>query len=305
MKPDNATLFIGGCTGTTTPPSLLITSPFDKREPVIAPFPRGAFGSHTTSFGLVFGEEGWFIDNGTGITHVASYLSARKVTTVYGSESHKHADHRMGIQMNMLLFRKGLVKGLYTPRLGKHSSKEAMANDFQTDIWPISPKKLGIEHIFIEFEPGDALPAFGTVDTMPLPHPGGAVAYRFSFPHGKVVIATDAELSGDLVSRYAAFVSGAKYLYVDMQYRDSEYKGEKGICGGPAMSRISWGHSTPSLIRDALTRCEKMPENIIVGHHEPMRTDEDLCLFEAEVKKCFEDLPVTIVFAREGDTFEI
>lgn len=306
MKTDYALLFMGGVSGTGAPPSLKITNPFEDLAPVVAPFNRGKFGTHTSAFGLAFGKMGWFIDNGSGIGHVASYLTALKVDAVYGFESHKHADHRIGIQSNMLLFRKDLVKGLFTPKLGKKSSAELMAVDFNTDRWPISPKKLGIEHIFKEFEPGETLDAFIQVKTMMLPHPGGAVAYSFGFPHGKIIIATDAELvAGELREVYAGFVSGARYLYVDMQYRDAEYEGKIGICGGPAMSRVGWGHSTPRLLKETLERCPVLPQTILIGHHEPSRTDEDLCQFEAETRDYLSSLGVEVAFAREGESFEL
>ncbi len=141
---------------------------------------------------------------------------------------------------------------------------------------------------------------------MPLPHPGGAVAYRFTFPFGAVVIATDAELvDGELRRMYAKFVSGARYLYVDMQYRDAEYEGKVGICGGPAMSRVGWGHSTPRLIRETLELCPTKPRTVLIGHHDPNRTDGDLCLFEAETRDHLSSLGVEVRFAKEGDAFEI
>ena len=167
---------------------------------------------------------------------------------------------------------------------------------------------LGVDLKIEEFSPGDRLDVSRGIDTLLLKHPGEAAAFRIRLPHGDVVIATDDELiDPEHCLQWAKFVSGSAILYVDVQYRDAEYGGKAGIGGGPAMSRVGWGHSSPEMVLEALSLCEKAPSTILIGHHDPSRSDEDLRAFEKEVQEHFKTaLPNSLVqFAREGDTMRV
>ena len=304
-------LYIGGASGTFTPAntSFKYENPEDE-FPFGYPLHRNYFGSSTSSFLVGNGEEAAFIDCGTGVVQVSrlvGILENPKITKVYGFFSHYHVDHTLAIQNNALLFRKGLVQTLYGPYLGaKLDFEKLFKRSFETEQWPISPAKMGVSHIFAQFNPGARLDVWKGITTHELPHPEGASAYRFHFEEGDIVIATDAELSTKANREsYAEFVSGTRYLYVDMQYRDKEYNGEVGIGGGPALSRIGWGHSTPTLIAETLSLCKVLPQTVLAGHHDPMRTDQDLAAFEGEVKNQFGPLGIEIIFARENKFYKV
>ncbi len=306
MKTQGTYVFIGGCSGTANPYTSKVTSPsLVTNKPLAEPISRDKFGIHTTAFGIVIGKTGIFIDNGTGVGAVAQFILSQGATTVYGLQTHIHADHCIGIYNNSLLFKKDLVKQIVTPKLSEYSFQDEYDHDFDTALWPISPEKVGVTHTISEFEPGVTLSILDGIETLSLNHPGGAVAYRIHLPEGDVVIATDHELVGDHVKKYAEFVSGARFLYADVQYRDSEYAGEKGICGGPAFPRKTWGHSTPTMLGEALSHCEKVPTMVIVGHHDPSRSDSDLESFEEEIEHAFVGLKCTVRLARDNDTFKV
>jgi phosphoribosyl 1,2-cyclic phosphodiesterase len=246
--------------------------------------PRPLYGHNTTSFGLAVGEALILVDNGTGAKNVARFALSMGATRGYVLQTHYHKDHTEGIATNPLLMKRDFIEGIYSPRLGTTTLAAPYAREFEVSNWPVSPATFGVEHTFHDFKPGETLSVGGMrFRTFPLPHPGGCVSYRIETERGDVVIATDLEISEpEDQARFAEFVSGAAVLYIDCQFRDAEYRGEVGICGGPALSRVGWGHSTPSMIRATLAKAKVLPKQVLLGHHDPQRTDNDLRAFEDE-----------------------
>jgi phosphoribosyl 1,2-cyclic phosphodiesterase len=272
---------------------------------LIKPIVRREYGVLTTSFGLVTPEAAFFIDNGSGVINVSQYILASGAREVYGLQTHWHHDHTNSLQTNSLLFQEDVVKSILAPKLGEKSFQQIFDHDFCIDVWPISPHMFGIRHTIREFEPGVTLSLPVPVKTFRLSHPGGAVGYRFECEGGAVVIATDHEIAGGDEVEFAHFIAGAELLYIDVQYRDSEYAGKVGIGHAVAMSRKGWGHSTPSMLGSVLSRTGDVPKVVVIGHHDPCRDDQDLRMFEKEVIHALKPLGSEIRFARECDSYEV
>jgi phosphoribosyl 1,2-cyclic phosphodiesterase len=281
---EKTVLYIGGCSGSSSPE-----------------FSRNEFGNLTTAFGILSGTQGIFIDNGSGITKVATFLLAHKVTEVYGLQTHFHGDHRQGIHGNKLLFTPSLTKEIHAPRLCYRSFREIIERDFSEETWPIAPRDIPI----LEFEPGSTLLSPVPIETLLQNHPGGSVAYRVTSRDGDIVISTDGEPVGRHGDEMAEFISEAALFYMDVQYRQAEYDGTLGICGGPKMSRVGWGHGTPEMLFDILSKCKVPPKKIIIGHYDPARTTGDLYIFEQEIKNHLVAFDTVVQFAREGDTIAL
>lgn len=281
---DKTLFYVGGCSGSNSPE-----------------FDRPTFGTHTTSSGILFGERGIFIDNGTGVARVASYFLKNKVKEVYGLQTHFHSDHRIGIHGNKLLFVPKLVKEIHAPKLCRRSFKRLFEADFSKESWPVCPNAISI----VQFKAGEDLVLPFPVKTLRQNHAGGSAGYRISTPSGDVVFSTDSEPVGRHVKKMAEFISGSALFYVDVQYRKGEYDGNLGIGSGQAMPRIGWGHGTPEMLFDVLMKCKVPPKKILVGHHDPARTEGDLFVFEQEVRNLLVGFKSQVVFAREGDTVEV
>ena len=280
--------YVGGCSGSSSPIPA-----------------RREFGNLTTALGISCGNQALFVDNGSGIPKVSKFLLDNGAESVCGLQTHYHQDHKLGIQNNSLLFRKNLVHEIFAPKLCKKSFQQIMLDDFGTETWPVSPEMFGCIADVREFYPGQALGTVWNIRTLLLDHPGGSVMYRIATPDGDVVVATDNEPKEEHMGLMAEFISGCQLLYFDLQYRKSEYEGETGICGTPAMSRKNWGHGTPEMLGGLLSRCQILPSLIMVGHHDPSRTDGDLFVFEHEVIKPLSNYPSKISFAREGEAVEL
>ena len=314
-KQDKFGLFIGGCSGSGTPRTfekLFFDGDVLRKSDF---FKRGRFGTRSTSFAVAAGRQVFFIDCGAGIINVNQFLGLPEFDgcEVYGLQTHEHEDHKDSIQRCVYLgFKAGLLKKYYWPRIviGKSVGGDSFKRAFQD--WPVGTAV--VPEIFM---PGAAFDLGGTkVATFLLKHgkdigkdaQGYSVAYRIETPHGAIVIATDHEIGTDdekYVLEFAKFISGAKVLYADLQYRRKEYDGIDGICGGAPMKRAGWGHSTPDMLFRALELCEKPVEKLVAGHHDPERDEQDLLAFEKEVAAGFAPIGTKVEFAIEGRYYGI
>lgn len=290
--------FTGGVTGTAASASTRETVVLGKR--VLRSMSRGDYGNLTSAFAVVVGEHGYAIDNGTGARNAAAFLKNQGVKKVVVLQTHLHKDHTQGITGSNLWMQKDLITGVYAPKIGD-GFEAVVSKEFSPEGWPVSPKRtFGIEHRFVDIAAGEPIADLPEVSTLLLNHPGTSVGYRMPGLQGDVVVTTDVELASDADKQaWAKFVSGAALVYVDIQYRDSEYAGEAGIGGGPKMSRKGWGHSTPSMVLEALKMTAQMPQQILVGHHDPDRDEKELFHFEQEVQSLLGDY-VQVAFAHES-----
>lgn len=269
-------LIVGGCSGSNTPAHS-----------------RPVYGHLTTSYGLLDrqNKRGIVIDNGTGVQVVARKMIKAGVQETTILQTHFHGDHLEGLQLNALLFSK-TVQSIIVPRFENgRPFDQIFAERFHPVTWPVSPTTFGVQHNIVSFEAGKPttlkLPGDVHVHTLHVNHPGGCIAYRFALPDGDIVIATDNELFGVGIAfckRYAEFVSGANTLIADVQYTHNEYEGHTQL-GGLAMSRKNWGHSTPEMLQVVLsTYCGVWPQNILLTHHDPSRTDDELKEFAVDAQ---------------------
>lgn len=294
-----ALFFVGGCSGTRAPDSGKPTIVGGKL--IFKKMTRPTFGGFTSSFGVVVGSIGFFIDNGQGISNVVGLLRKCEVSKVFGLQTHRHKDHWSETHNNPYFFQlKNLLGGFYCPKLVEGTFAEAFETNNSKELWPLVPDHIPLE----EFEHGATLDCGGIkVRTFGLIHPNGCAGYRIPTPKGDIVVATDNEIGFDKskVKPYADFISGSSVVYIDVQYRDAEYTGKQAL--GFPISRAGWGHSTPSMVKKALALCAEPPKKILFGHHDPVRTEDDLCRFEAEVAAEFAGYNVT--FARECECVQL
>jgi phosphoribosyl 1,2-cyclic phosphodiesterase len=136
-------------------------------------------------------------------------------------------------------------------------------------------------------------------------HPGGALGYRFSSSDGtgtSFVYISDNELRE--VETYGSrpgwqnelvrFIEGAQTLIHDATYTNDEYARHRG-----------WGHSTYEDAIDLAVRSGV--RQLVLFHHKPERTDEDLDQYLAECRRLVAErgAPLTVVAAAEGMTLTV
>ncbi|MDD5050502.1 MAG: MBL fold metallo-hydrolase [Candidatus Pacebacteria bacterium] len=303
-------LFLGGVSGSGSPRAFQKMW-FQGETLFKAPLERGRFGIHTTSLGIAAGETGIFVDSGSGITDVAEFLKLIEVPAVYGLQTHEHKDHIDTLHRNPFLGQSaGMLKEYFWPRLLGQS-----ADTFQRSFmdWPVGPVETKRPKIFMP----ESLLDLGAVKVATYlqnhgfdvvrKSPGFSLGFRVETARGAIAVTTDHEIGQDPTYREkcAAFFSGAKILYHDLQYRAREYDGTVGICGGAPMPRKGWGHSTPEMLYEVVRLCKEPIGTLIIGHHDPERHTGDLEKFEGEVQKLFAPLCAKVQFGREGKYYSL
>jgi phosphoribosyl 1,2-cyclic phosphodiesterase len=214
-----------------------------------------------------------FIDAGTGLIHAEDYFNAdRERFSIL--LSHPHIDHIVGLTAFPPLFNPECGVDIYAADRGGLSAREQISRLMSVPIWPV-----GLD----DYSPGVAfkpsLPHFAigqvSVDTMDgNHHPGGSTAYRLSYGGKSIVYCVDFEHSAETTKQLIIFAKDCNLLIYDAQYSDEEYETKHG-----------WGHSTWNEGVKTAERCNA--ENLVLFHHDPMRTDEQLHNLEQSIKSKF------------------
>lgn len=199
--------------------------------------------------------------------------------------SHYHFDHVAGLPF---------FQPLYDPKCaftfhGFDARGRTMREVLETLIAPpyfpvtLAGAPARVDHVAVD---GSEL-AFGDllVNSMPLHHPDGCLAYRLEHADRRIVFATDhehgnPEIDGALVR----FAEDADYLIYDATYLPPEYES----------LRRGWGHST--WYAAVLTARAARVKSLVLFHHHPDHTDDEL---DAVERLAREELPNCIT-AREG-----
>ncbi len=229
------------------------------------------------------------LDAGTGIRRLGHELAARD-DEVFVLLTHLHADHLFGFPFFAPLYQEGRrVHLLEYPGPGGSWSPLSL---FDGVHYPLRPDDLPADVVSIGRPVLAGLRDHGLrVDRHPVNHPGGAFAYRVHHGGWSFVFAPDSELDPpraavdrrDLVD----FCRGADLLCHDAQYLDRELAERRG-----------WGHSSVEQACD-LAR-EAGVGRLLLFHHDPDRTDDDLDGIGEYASELLEEDGVPCTVAREG-----
>jgi phosphoribosyl 1,2-cyclic phosphodiesterase len=254
---------------------------------------RLGYGGNTPCAAVQLADDEYLIlDCGSGVRLLGSEVEkrrARQATRFHIFLSHYHLDHVEGMALfpplydsaNTITFHsfapegrtiRGVLEALVSP--------------------PYFPVPLSGAPATVKFEEvGRESVRIGNVvvDSLPLRHPDGCVAYRLEHAGRRIVYATDHEHGDPETDRaLVEFTKDAEYLIYDATYMQAEYEA----------LRRGWGHSTwyaaVQIARAARVR------HLVLFHHHPEHTDTQL----AEVERVAQEEFPTTFAAREGMELE-
>ncbi len=255
----------------------------------------------TVSNGLII------LDAGTGIRELGRSLIAATNGGISAEIflTHAHWDHIQGIPFFAPIFQAGNRFRIWGSRELKTSVDRVVRNQMLPVVFPVPFEALAAQISFAEIAEerhdgdGYVVKAFGVC------HPGGALGYRFTGSDGSgasFVYISDNELrevDGNATrpewrEELVRFVEGARVLIHDATYTNDEYGRHRG-----------WGHST---YEDAVELAVLAGvQQLVLFHHKPERTDEDLdrCLAECRAMVVERGAKLDVLAAAEGMTLTV
>jgi ribonuclease BN (tRNA processing enzyme) len=195
--------------------------------------PLGTTGYHPNEIRqtacYVMPELGVVFDAGTGAHRLAKHLVGDEVDVFL---SHTHLDHCVGLTFFLNTFHEHPVK-----RATVHADPKKLAavqqHLFQEDLFPVP--------IPVEWRPlADkiVLRDGGVLTHFPVPHPGGAIAFRIDWPSGlSMAYVTDTTAADDV--EYLKHIQNVDLLMHECNFSDDEV---------PPAFALKTGHSQTSAV---------------------------------------------------------
>lgn len=246
-------------------------------------------GGNTSCVEVVAGETRIALDAGTGLRRMGGAMLAEgKPVELAVLLSHVHWDHIQGLPFFGPIYAPAtkltIAGGAPATPLRESLRRQMSAPNFPVD-WNDLPSKIDT----IEVRDGSRLQVGDAqVRVARANHPDAVLAYRIEHGGRSVVYATDTEHYACVDPRLVGLARDADVLIYDAQYLPEEYA-----------AKVGWGHSTyeagAALARAAGVR------KLVLFHHDPTRSDDEVDALEARAREVFED----VVAAREGMTIEL
>lgn len=255
------------------------------------------YGGNTSCVTLeVPGHDLFIFDAGSGIRELGLALlrekrlplSARLLLT------HTHWDHIQGFPFFTPAFIPGNTITVYGAPEGEGGVAGALNGQMVHRYFPISLDQLGATLAFQHAAAGQHEIDGLHVTTAPLIHSSACLGYRVEGGGYVVTYLTDAEprrVDGQIVfdPGMLSLASGSDVLIHDAQYTDAEY---------PA--KIGWGHCPIGYVVDLAL--EARARKLVLFHHDPTRTDDqlDALLAEARARVAASGATLDVIAAAEG-----
>jgi phosphoribosyl 1,2-cyclic phosphodiesterase len=236
------------------------------------------YGGNTTCVELRTDDDQLVIfDAGTGIRELGRSLVSRANGDAIRGDvffSHAHWDHIQGLPFFTPAFQAGNHFRLWGSPSLERSLEVVLRQQMSPVVFPVAFDQLLARMEFAELAHNGHTGNGYEVRAINVRHPGGALGFRVSPSHApgrSLVFIPDNELDrdGDLADSASTrdalveFARGANVLIHDAMYTGAEYMDHRG-----------WGHSS---YRDAVDFAIAADvETLVVFHHDPERSDEEL-----------------------------
>lgn len=240
-----------------------------------------AYGGNTTCVEVRYGDTLFVLDAGTGIrtlSHAWTREFGETPLDINLLFSHLHWDHIQGFPFLNQAYDAANSLQIIGVERGSGTLRDMLSNQMQGQYFPIPMDAMKADISFSSLE--DELEIGGVkITQIELPHPGGALAYKFQVPTGTFIFATDCELNAICpnaqqidVSRtsgrefpepFVEFFRGADLLVIDCQYTDELYR-----------NRVGWGHNSVSTVIDFCQQTKV--RSVALTHHDPSSSDADI-----------------------------
>ncbi len=275
------------------------------------------FGGNTSCIEMEDDDGNVFVfDAGTGIRALGMDLAKRKVNTINLFITHTHWDHIQGFPFFTPAYIPGNTINIFGPIHFEKTLQKIMDLQMDYAYFPISMQQLNAKINYRDLKEASLKIGNTEIITKYSNHPVTGLCYKV-ISNGKTIVysgdtepyynvlsaekkpdgssvmddfaeAAEDENIDDIVAErnahHQAFCKSDLLIH-DAQYTEEEYKKFRG-----------WGHSP-------MVEVIKMAEGagvkqLVLNHHDPVRTDQELLEIEPQLKKAYPNLD--LFFSREG-----
>lgn len=280
------------------------------------------YGGNTSCYEVINSQGDRIImDAGTGIRKLGLELMKSLPLKCSLLISHTHWDHIQGFPFFIPIFVPGNTLEIYAPRQFERTLESVMTAQMDYSVFPVRTAELSADiryHNIIE-GPVEGIEGFEVMAQF-MCHPVTTAAYRVTADDKSIVytgdhekffdqyhkgIATediDPEVQAQMQeivdtqnNRVVEFCRGTDVLIIDAMYTNDEYAPKEG-----------WGHSTVEM--DLELAVAANVKRVILTHHDPIRTDQQLDAIEIQARKYLDKLQghhIELSIAKEGEEFEL
>ena len=257
------------------------------------------FGGNTPCVEVSYGDGRWIFDAGTGIRRLGAELMTKEdPCAAFVLITHYHWDHIQGLPFFSPLYQDGTSFTVLGPRVGNVGPADVLERLMSSAHFPISSDCVEARLEAAEITEEEMDVAGASLQSYPVRHSPGTIAYRLEVAGRCICYAPDNELVGgrydldeDWRSGFEAFVRGADLLIHDAMFTQDEYEAVEG-----------WGHSTvDQAIELAMSAGVR---RLALFHHAPDRTDESLIDIVSRARQVVARAghPLKVWAARESET---
>jgi phosphoribosyl 1,2-cyclic phosphodiesterase len=249
------------------------------------------YGGNTASVVLEdAGEEPLLFDLGTGLRPFGATCPQDGTFAATALVTHIHWDHVQGLPFFAPVHAPGARLDIYGPHQDQGSLGDVFGDFMRPPYFPVQYSDLGGDIRFHDVTEDAFAVGSYKVTVRPVPHNGPTVGYRVDGSTASVTYISDhqAPLSLDTVSPAVLELAGeVDVLIHDAQYTPEEFDHKK-----------DWGHCTIdyALLVAQMAHAKKL----VLFHHDPSHTDDELDRLYAEVRAKAEGSGVAVVAAYEG-----
>ena len=240
------------------------------------------------------------LDAGTGARPLGLALEENPIERIDLLLTHLHLDHIEGLGAFEPIWDRKTELHIWGPSSPVASLRERIAMYFSPPLFPVYLPDVLARVEFHDAPEGDWVLGDARVTSHQIMHQGSTVGYRIEDSGRTLAYLTDHEpaLGGDLAEMSDEWISGyeiargADVLVHDCQYTPEEYA-----------ERVGFGHSSTEHVAEFARRTDV--GRLVLFHHDPMHTDDELDAIRERVIDHFGVDGKRVALAADGMSFEV